>query len=603
MWIRTSPRELYAFIVFAAACAAFAIGAGFDLDGFDSAELALVAVTGGLGHPPGQPLHTALGWLITRAPFVRPLAALAWLSIVPAALALALAIRRGITEAKAPVIPIGRGATLVGVALLACVLGPVRDVACRIEVYPLAAALSFGAILISTRRDERSDALTGLLLGLALATNPWVATQGAGAAYLAARERGRMRTATIARLTAGVFAGLLVYGYAWAVAPRETTTIVWGAPDNASSFVAMLTAHAAVQNFTLSWLLDIPHLVWDMARNGMLTYVALGAWGLADRFGSTGETATFDERAQRSALLIPLGIALVIGVLTAAASAPYRAANPDTGGAFLVPVFIACAGVARLAASVRGLSVAAALVALTAVLAVPATVARGLPGHAARALATDVLEHAPRRAIAVLRSEHLLFPALYLQRVEGMRPDVTILNPAWSGSEWAWHYASAHDGALRLVDARGANSGFPDLLRTLRARGHGRAVLAEWIGFLHQLGPEVCARGLVWTSIEGCDGADGQTDRSIALVHALTSHVSPRSWDARLAMFTARSQGDQALTIGCRGLALRYYSAGLRDAVQPAVPSCDGRRATLEPPVDVLEITLDDVQRALDNCR
>ena len=81
-------------LVLIAATCSLAAGSGFDLDAFDSAELALAAVTRGLGNPPGQPLHAALGWLLTRLP-APPLATLALLSIVPIALTCAAGVRRG----------------------------------------------------------------------------------------------------------------------------------------------------------------------------------------------------------------------------------------------------------------------------------------------------------------------------------------------------------------------------------------------------------------------------------------------------------------------------------------------------------------------------
>jgi hypothetical protein len=53
------PRET------AAACAAlglyYALSMSRDMGFYDSPELALVAVQGGVGHPIGQPLHTLLG--------------------------------------------------------------------------------------------------------------------------------------------------------------------------------------------------------------------------------------------------------------------------------------------------------------------------------------------------------------------------------------------------------------------------------------------------------------------------------------------------------------------------------------------------------------
>jgi hypothetical protein len=64
----------------------YALTMARDLSFYDSAELALVAVQGGLGHPLGQPLHTWLGWVFARLPGLPPLLGLNLLSAVATAL-------------------------------------------------------------------------------------------------------------------------------------------------------------------------------------------------------------------------------------------------------------------------------------------------------------------------------------------------------------------------------------------------------------------------------------------------------------------------------------------------------------------------------------
>ena len=59
--------------------------------GGDSGDLVTAAVVKGISHPPGYPLYTLLGWLLTRLPLGLPAAfTIGWLSPVPAAFAVSL---------------------------------------------------------------------------------------------------------------------------------------------------------------------------------------------------------------------------------------------------------------------------------------------------------------------------------------------------------------------------------------------------------------------------------------------------------------------------------------------------------------------------------
>src|SRR6476469_6630019 len=54
-----------------------------DLSLYDSGELALAAVQLGLGHPPGQPLHTLLGFALSHIPWVPKLIGACLASALP----------------------------------------------------------------------------------------------------------------------------------------------------------------------------------------------------------------------------------------------------------------------------------------------------------------------------------------------------------------------------------------------------------------------------------------------------------------------------------------------------------------------------------------
>lgn len=590
---RAAQRVLtFGSLVFALSLAALASGAGFDLDPFDSAELALVATTRGLGHPPGQPLYTALGWLITRGP-LRPLAALAWLSIAPAALLFTLAAAR---EIRAGPWTARRTLAAFALALLPCALPAVREVACRVEVYALAALLAAGAIISAARRNPRTDFVAGLFLGLSSATNPVVAAQGIGALWVALHGRSGARALIVARLGAGALAGLSAYAYAFAVAGRGAHTLVWAPPHDAASLLAMLTARDFGRNVSLSPLTlgsNLAHLAWDLLRTGALPYLALGAWGLA---------RTEKVREQRSVLLVPFVLALGLGSLMIASNVPYRSNNPDYGGYLLLPLALACEGAVRLSFKVpRGPACAGAVsLALAATaLALPRALVAARPSGTTRALATELMAHAPRGAIVVLASDHLLFPALYLQHAEGFRRDLTVLNPGWASSQWAWRDAMARDRTL-VVDLTPGLGGARRLAGALRARPMGRAVMSESIAYVQLAGGgALCPLGLAWSSQEGCSAGRGRAAIERGL-RVLQRAARASGWDARVAWFTARELADGALALGCPGLAARYLSAALeREPPSWARERLCGRRVARAAPADLLEIDREDIEREL----
>ncbi len=70
-WLATSCLALY-----------YVASMARDLSLYDSGELALAAVQLGLAHPPGQPLHTLLGFVLSRLPLVAPITGVALLSLL-----------------------------------------------------------------------------------------------------------------------------------------------------------------------------------------------------------------------------------------------------------------------------------------------------------------------------------------------------------------------------------------------------------------------------------------------------------------------------------------------------------------------------------------
>lgn len=594
----TAPSRaivLRSLAAIALACGSLAYGASFDLDPFDSAELALAAVNAGLAHPPSQPAHTMIGWLVTRGPWA-PLSALTWLSIAPAALALWLGLRapRAPEDAQDD----RRHALVCGALLLLFVaLSPVRAVATRVEVYALAALFAVGAATL-VRRTQTPRALlaTALLWGASGAANPVLAAQVAWA-VLAPLVRARRWWTALALGAGAVTVTLGSYAYAFAARARETQTLVWSAPSDLRTLRDVLTAKDFSQNISLgaaTWLSNALWFVADLLRSGAGALIALGVYGLARK----------DARGERDPWLGALLFATSVGVAMVAANVSYRANNPDYGGYVLIACALAAAGVARVGSHAKlrhpkG-SIALALIALASI-ALAWT--QGRSSHSTRALAQRALEAAPPRAIAVLQSDHLLFSALYLQGVERVREDVIVLNPGWASSRWAWRWAQARDPSLR-VDLSPGRTREQRLAFVLQQRAPGRAVIAETLPLLSLAGGGgSCPRGFVWSTHEGCDSATRSTAETVRWIRAQAQRaaLARASWDQRLLFTTALSMGYDARSVGCAGIAVRVLSAAL-DQEPPALRAC-GSSPMQRGAVDLLAIDARAVQRAIDETR
>lgn len=590
----TTLRALVAIVL---ACASLAYGASFDLDPFDSAELALAAVNAGLAHPPGQPAHTMLGWLVTRGPWA-PLAALTWLSIIPAALSLWIGLRATSShDGPAEPSPYPRAFALGALLLVLVGLSPVRSVSARVEVYALAALFAMGAAAL-VRRSQSPRALlaTAALWGAAGATNPVLAAQVSWA-VLGPLVRARRWRSAIALGVGAVTLTLGAYAYAFAARARETQTLVWSAPSDLRTLRALLTAKDFSSNVSLgaaTWLSNALWFVADLFRTGVGVLLAIGLYGLARK----------DERGERDPWLGSLVFASGVGVAMVAANVVYRANNPDYGGYVLVACAIAAAGVARIVSRTdlrhtKG-SVAIALLALAAI---GLAWARGRSSHGTRALAQRALEAAPPRAIAVLQSDHLLFAALYLQGVERVREDVIVLNPGWASSRWAWRWAQARDPSLR-VDLSPGRTREQRLASALQQRSPGRAVIAENLSLLSLAGGGgSCPRGFVWSTHEGCDSSTRSTVETVRWIRdqAQRAALARSPWDQRLLWNTGLSMGYDARSLGCAGLAVRLFTASLGQE-PPAMRAC-GASPMRGEDTDLLSIDQRAVQRAIDETR
>lgn len=504
----SDPRG--AWLACAAVLASYALSMQRGLGSFDSPELALVARTLGLGHPPGQPLHTLLGFVFAHLPGLPPLVGLNLLSALCGALTVLpmlclcewLLAREGAPSRQS--LRYAAGAIVLG-----ALHGALWEPATRIEVYPLATLCALwacawivtvagvdasaqatpkregsgteGAVGGSAERARAHGSwfAAGVALGLSASANPVIASLA-----LLALAPGLWRRLWARQLgprgvgwaLVGGLVGLLPYGYVFVVAHR-TDVLVWGRPIDLASLQHYFTLADFAQNNRLAAAELLSHLGewlgWTATR-GALPVFALGA----------AACWWFGRGGGRDDGWLALG-SVVWTSLFLATNVVWRPDNPDFLGYQAAPFALGVVGVAatvgRLTQRLRRARLAlAALFTLTLIAPAPTPLwlrAR----HADQftdALARTTLDELPPRAILVSESDHLGFALLYLQLAEGRRRDVVHLAWGLSSSSWYWELLWRRHPDLGPIALRGPG-GKGGRARRLFARHPARPVLFE----------------------------------------------------------------------------------------------------------------------------
>ncbi len=580
-----------------------------DLSFYDSPELALVAVQGGLGHPPGQPLHTLLGWLFARIPGVGALWGLGLLSALPAALTVValVSLAESLTGGEGELSGTGwlSASTLLPAGLALLALQPTLwENATRVEVYSLATfcatwAMARAAPLLTRGPGSASSAgspppgssaptrggasrgwlAVGVSLGLSASSNPVIATT-AGLALLPAlvRALGRRRLGAldVAWLVGGGLLGLLPFAYLPLVAARAQV-FVWGAPTGGAALGRYLTGadFAHHQGITAAQMADNlwRWLGWAWAHQllPLLSVGLVASWplgrgaGLGRGFGA---------------------LALGGGLLMILQNVIFWPSIPDYQGYLALSVGVlgaaALAGLVRLAASGgrrRWLAAALGLALLPPVALAPPTPLERTRhrDRLARTLAAGALRTAPHRAVLIVDSDHWVFPLLYLQHAEGLRRDVVLLPVGLSGASWYWEQLFGSHGDLRRFDLRGPGRRAGRIRRFLEANP-GRPVLYEHFGLALALGRRPGCAG-AWLVAGGSACAAGQGGRQDELTPALAASFrvvgrgSPPA--AAVAARVSLERGLLLWRFGRPGEALAALMAGVDPGHLPLLKSRD----------------------------
>lgn len=398
----------------------------------DGGELTAVAHHLGIAHPTGYPLWTPLARIATLVPIGPTLAwRLALFSALCGVGALAL---------LAPVLARGGGRSpdllTPALVLLAASLSSFLSAARTAEVYAL--SLLFFALVVRVAHEagegrlaaDRAVLLGAYLLGLGSGVHMTLLLSAPGLAYLALRSRPRRATVALAVSLAAL--GRTIYAYL-PIRSFCDPPLDWGNP---------VTLHALFAH-AFAWQYRV--------------------WMFQSADAATQNLSAFGAEAWRSFLLLlllaPVGLArlarrdpraLVASLLVFVASLVYAAGYSihDIAIYFLpvhlVVVFWIGAGaraVVEWAPPPRRALIAPLLAVL---LLVPAALSfRARWGRErdeaalAESYARSVLESLPPRAILISRFWDLLVsPALYLQTVEGVRADVTVIDQEHCRRSW-----------------------------------------------------------------------------------------------------------------------------------------------------------------------
>ena len=431
-----------------ALCAAGASGALYfrtlapGVGSGDSGELMLAAQSWGVPHPPGYPLWA----LLARIAAALPAATLAWRVNALSAVLASLAV--GLLYAFARRVGAGRFGATVASAFFAA-SAPLWAAAVEAEVYALAivAFLGMAHAALSAREARsagvRADAWFFFVAGLSFLAHQTLAAPAVVLAVWVLAGRGGFTWPRAARAAVFTIAGLspaLLVPFRVAAG----ASLLWKerAPWVAFGDVFTREAYGAVaQN---RWRLDL--VVGDLAL--MARVVASGLGIAAVALVAVALIAGFRRRSPRAMR----GLSLVVAHACAAVAVPITLAavlvfTPDAEHAaqvtpFLLPVVavgaIAAGWGARWTAhAVRhmrspfNLRVAAAgaiagcIVVSTAVEFPSRDRSRfTLPERYGRELLASV----PRGATLVVDGDNETFLAGYLQRVEGLRPDITLVH-------------------------------------------------------------------------------------------------------------------------------------------------------------------------------
>jgi len=430
-------------LAFLAPLAAYLLTLSGSLAVDDSPETVTCMVTLEHQHPPGYPLMTLLGKLVTLLPAGGPGWRGALLAAVGAALAVALASRLARHLARDG----GADERQAGLAsLFTAVLAAsswtmwMQALSAKGAAYTLNAALLAALMLLLLRPGEGTPA-TPFLFGLGLAHH-WMSVLASLPGLLVLRGRKKVRIRGLALAAFLAFLGVSTYLF---LPMRSSTPLLlnWGRPERARQFYEVVTRAMyreveAIGRPEGYWGGRLRHL-WSWTWREMtplLGWTVLpGLWWLwrRNRRGFRGFVAT--------------GLGVAGGAILVAHPLPGRYAITEP---YLLPVSLlwavtgglGLAWVSAAASRKRGW-VAGVVVAATLAVVLPRSL---VVSHSHSHLSTDygwnILAGCPKNAVVFCEGDIDLFSLIYHHQVEGRRPDVAVVSAAFL--DYPWYRETVH---------------------------------------------------------------------------------------------------------------------------------------------------------------
>lgn len=401
-----SPPVLLALAVFAALLPAV----HSDVSWYDSGELSTAAAVLGVGHPTGFPVFSALGHALS----LLPLGAMPFRLAIGSAAAIAAATGLLLALARrhgARLLPAALGALFYPAVFVVWLHGGL------VEVYALN-GLAIALLAWLLLRPDPDLARAAFVTGLALGTHASVVLS---AATLWVFTSARLRTLRpVLRAVPFGLLGALVILYLPLASLRDPW-LDWGDPETPARLWRHLTASGIRESFA-----------GEMGEGGAAGARALAAWArlAAGPFPALplvlGAAACAVARPRVPALglaLVVLGDAVFSALLNPMGQADLQTGLPGALG--LAGLLALGAGTARGPRPARLAATAAALLAVV-------TAASERPQDRATdewagAFGREALDAAPPGALVLTATDHLSSLSLYLQGVEGYRPDLTVL--------------------------------------------------------------------------------------------------------------------------------------------------------------------------------
>ncbi|MBN1485481.1 MAG: DUF2723 domain-containing protein [Chloroflexia bacterium] len=438
--------------------------------GTDGAELAVAVHTLGIPHPSGYPSYVLLAQGVRLLPWGDLAGRLNLFSAVAAALTvglIALIAGERAADGSSPwpalCASLTAGTTLLGAGLF-------WSQAIITEVYSLHSlflALCFWLLLRWRQQNGRGAALPllGLALGLGLGNHLSLLffLPGGLLFWLLAQPTNTGRRWRPALLALGLLAlGLCVYLYLPLRAAADPW-LNWGNPAHGAAFWEHVSGRAYQG---LLWRVTWNQLLQRLSATAQLLLQDLGPWGLA--LGLTGLLLQAQEdRPTLPLLALPavLGLALALS---------YGGVDSQV---HLLPLYLAAALWAGLAAGWlyevlhvqlgsrgRWLTLLLPLLALSAI-------PRGWSSYNLRSRPipppqqAQLLQSLPASATLLTDSDAATFPLWYTQTVQGVRPDVAIVDLRLLRWPWYEQQLPKRYPDLSLEPGTAAQDGLPALLQ------------------------------------------------------------------------------------------------------------------------------------------